>query len=242
MRTDGAVAANLAAPPKMDLGVPGSTAKMAAAPAENRPKSRPGPRPLNAAATACSTGKHTDAARYCAGHPGDSSASQPYDCARNRHLFGPGPKRILALDGGGVRGAISAIAFLERYRGPSFARAPGHAGPAGRLVRPRRWHLDRRPDRRRARARVSHRADQGVLSPAGAARLSADPMGHSAVPGEVQRRRAARRDPEDRGGSAAFQHRSHHRPLRGHQAHGHLQSLDRRQQSERALLGGQHHP
>src|SRR5215469_13927294 len=32
---------------------------------------------------------------------------------RQRHLFGPGPKRILALDGGGVRGAIS-IAFLER--------------------------------------------------------------------------------------------------------------------------------
>jgi hypothetical protein len=35
------------------------------------------------------------------------------DCARNRHLFGPGPKRILSLDGGGVRGAIS-VAFLER--------------------------------------------------------------------------------------------------------------------------------
>ena len=33
--------------------------------------------------------------------------------ARDRHLFGPGPKRILALDGGGVRGAIS-VAFLER--------------------------------------------------------------------------------------------------------------------------------
>src|SRR5471030_1761775 len=33
--------------------------------------------------------------------------------ARDRHLFGPGPKRILSLDGGGVRGAIS-IAFLER--------------------------------------------------------------------------------------------------------------------------------
>jgi uncharacterized protein len=33
--------------------------------------------------------------------------------ARDKHLFGPGPKRILSLDGGGVRGAIS-IAFLER--------------------------------------------------------------------------------------------------------------------------------
>lgn len=32
---------------------------------------------------------------------------------RDRHLFGPGRKRILSLDGGGVRGAIS-IAFLER--------------------------------------------------------------------------------------------------------------------------------
>jgi hypothetical protein len=32
---------------------------------------------------------------------------------RDRHLFGPGPKRILSLDGGGVRGAIS-VAFLER--------------------------------------------------------------------------------------------------------------------------------
>jgi uncharacterized protein len=34
-------------------------------------------------------------------------------CERDRHLFCPGPKRILALDGGGVRGAIS-VAFLER--------------------------------------------------------------------------------------------------------------------------------
>jgi hypothetical protein len=36
-----------------------------------------------------------------------------FDCARDWHLFGPGPKRILALDGGGVRGAIT-VAFLER--------------------------------------------------------------------------------------------------------------------------------
>ena len=35
------------------------------------------------------------------------------DNARDRHLFGSGPKRMLALDGGGVRGAIS-VAFLER--------------------------------------------------------------------------------------------------------------------------------
>ena len=42
-------------------------------------------------------------------------ASQPpsFDCLRDWHLFGPGPKRILSLDGGGVRGAIT-VAFLER--------------------------------------------------------------------------------------------------------------------------------
>ncbi len=34
-------------------------------------------------------------------------------CDRDRHLFLPGPKRILSLDGGGVRGAIT-IAFLEK--------------------------------------------------------------------------------------------------------------------------------
>src|SRR5437762_2038917 len=33
--------------------------------------------------------------------------------SRDRHLFGPGPKRMLSLDGGGVRGAV-AIGFLER--------------------------------------------------------------------------------------------------------------------------------
>ena len=33
--------------------------------------------------------------------------------SRDQHLFGPGPKRILSLDGGGVRGVIS-VAFLER--------------------------------------------------------------------------------------------------------------------------------
>lgn len=31
---------------------------------------------------------------------------------RDRHLFGPGPKRILSLDGGGLRGVVS-VAFLE---------------------------------------------------------------------------------------------------------------------------------
>jgi hypothetical protein len=40
-------------------------------------------------------------------------AASPLASARDRHLFGPGPKRLLALDGGGVRGVIT-VAFLER--------------------------------------------------------------------------------------------------------------------------------
>src|SRR5258708_13815795 len=36
-----------------------------------------------------------------------------FENSRDRHLFGPGPKRLLALDGGGVRGALT-VAFLER--------------------------------------------------------------------------------------------------------------------------------
>jgi uncharacterized protein len=42
-----------------------------------------------------------------------TAAVDSFDTARDRHLFGPGPKRLLALDGGGVRGAIT-VAFLER--------------------------------------------------------------------------------------------------------------------------------
>jgi uncharacterized protein len=45
---------------------------------------------------------------------------------RDRHLFGPGPKRLLALDGGGVRGIIS-IAFLERMEAVLAERADGAA-------------------------------------------------------------------------------------------------------------------
>lgn len=41
---------------------------------------------------------------------------------RDEHLFGPGPKRILALDGGGVRGLI-ALAFLERIENLLQARS-----------------------------------------------------------------------------------------------------------------------
>ncbi len=32
---------------------------------------------------------------------------------RDEHLFGPGPKRILALDGGGIRGALT-LGYLKR--------------------------------------------------------------------------------------------------------------------------------
>ena len=42
-----------------------------------------------------------------------SSVELEYTCSRDYHLFSSGPKRILALDGGGLRGAIS-VAFLER--------------------------------------------------------------------------------------------------------------------------------
>jgi hypothetical protein len=41
---------------------------------------------------------------------------------RDRHLFGPGPKRILAVDGGGVRGIV-ALALLERLEALLRARA-----------------------------------------------------------------------------------------------------------------------
>jgi uncharacterized protein len=43
--------------------------------------------------------------------PGEHVA--PALTARDRHLFGPGRKRILSLDGGGVRGILT-IAILER--------------------------------------------------------------------------------------------------------------------------------
>jgi predicted acylesterase/phospholipase RssA len=42
-----------------------------------------------------------------------TEAAAPGESSRDRHLFGPGPKRVLALDGGGVRGALT-VAFLER--------------------------------------------------------------------------------------------------------------------------------
>ena len=42
--------------------------------------------------------------------------------SRDRHLFDAGPKRILSLDGGGVRGVIS-VAFLERIEATLTAQA-----------------------------------------------------------------------------------------------------------------------
>jgi hypothetical protein len=43
----------------------------------------------------------------------EATNTMSFETSRDRHLFGPGPKRILALDGGGVRGAMT-VAFLER--------------------------------------------------------------------------------------------------------------------------------
>jgi len=54
----------------------------------------------------------------------------PSTDSRDAHLFGPGPKRILALDGGGVRGIIS-LAFLERVEALLRERS---GNPAVRLA------------------------------------------------------------------------------------------------------------
>ena len=44
---------------------------------------------------------------------GGNPTTTGFESCRDHHLFGPGPKRLLALDGGGVRGALT-VAFLER--------------------------------------------------------------------------------------------------------------------------------
>ncbi len=43
----------------------------------------------------------------------ETATAASFDTSRDRHLFGPGPKRLLSLDGGGVRGALT-VAILER--------------------------------------------------------------------------------------------------------------------------------
>jgi hypothetical protein len=58
----------------------------------------------------------------------EAAVTAPPETPRDRHLFGPGPKRLLALDGGGVRGAVT-VAFLERIE--QLLRE--HHGPEIRL-------------------------------------------------------------------------------------------------------------
>ncbi len=55
-----------------------------------------------------------ETARAAFGEQSDvNSSTAAVERERDRHLFHPGPKRLLALDGGGVRGAIT-VAFLEQ--------------------------------------------------------------------------------------------------------------------------------
>src|ERR1700722_17153887 len=67
-----------------------------------------------------------------------AQGTESLDRPRDRHLFGPGPKRLLSLDGGGVRGALT-VAFLERieqllieHQNQIAGSAPMAAGSSGR--------------------------------------------------------------------------------------------------------------
>ena len=150
------------------------------------------------------------------------------DNARDRHLFGTGPKRMLALDGGGVRGAIT-VAFLERIeeiiaeeqqksqiaRTGSIAdgrhgtsrttlrAGPSSAepcGPAWRLVRSGRWHVHRRHRRDRAGTRQRHGADQGILPRTRGERFQKIVLARAWHAGEIRRPRACRRNQRHRQG------------------------------------------
>ena len=81
-------------------------------------------------------------------------------CDRDRHLFCSGPKRMLALDGGGVRGAIT-VAFLEQIERVLSERLE-EARSSRQLVRSHRRDVHRRHHRRHARDGIYDSGHQKV--------------------------------------------------------------------------------
>ncbi len=127
----------------------------------------------------------------------DASAAT-FENSRDRHLFGPGPKRVLALDGGGVRGALT-VAFLERIE-TLLSERDGKDSPLGDYfdlvggtstgaVIAGALALGYRTAR-----------SERLLSQAGAVCLQAPALARPAVAGEVRRPRPA---PPDRGSWSA---------------------------------------